>query len=302
MTTCAYCTLNPPIANSHVVPAFVVRHIKENNPEKFILNSWEFRKLQDGLKGPYLCKACDNVVFSGWENHFKKAVSDPIQTGKTAAWTDEDSLRFVLSVAFRYMIHFLETSPIEANRERNRHFRDLTREALADLTVLDSKLFIYPYQYRPIMSGCGFAPGVNHFLQLGFQCLSLASEDSLPQALAMFLPGMIILITDGSLAGTADCDLLNPESLALAKPADFSNANLTMPEFLRVQINRAVGDTQANQKGMGLWGEIDYGADKLAHPDRQLYTSQARDSELQAWQRKNCRNTEGKERASEEGK
>jgi hypothetical protein len=28
-------------------------------------------------------------------------------------------------------------------------------------------------------------------------------------------------------------------------------------------------------------GEIDYGEDKLAHPDRQLYLAQARDSELQ---------------------
>jgi hypothetical protein len=57
-----------------------------------------------------------------------------------------------------------------------------------------------------------------------------------------------------------------------------------MPVFLRVLINRGVGETPATQKAAGLWGEIDYRADKLAHPDRQLYTSQARDSELQAWQ------------------
>src|SRR5580692_10552173 len=91
MTTCAYCGIDPPIENSHVVPAFVVRHIKDNNPEKFILNSWDFSKLRDGLKGPYLCAACDNVTFSGWENHFKKAVFGPVQAGKPAAWSGTQS-------------------------------------------------------------------------------------------------------------------------------------------------------------------------------------------------------------------
>ena len=289
MTTCAYCGVDPPIENSHVVPAFVVRHIKDNNPEKFILNSWEFRKLQDGLKGPYLCAACDNVTFSGWENHFKKAVFGPVQAGKPAAWSDEDPIRFVLSVAFRYMVHFLETSPSEANRERNTDFRDLTKQALDDLTMLDSKLFIYPYQCRPIVSECGFIPGVNHFLRLGFHCVSLAAEDSLPRALTLFLPGLIVLITDKSLLGLPGCDLVSPESLTAGSTIDFGNANLAMPVLLRVLINRGVGQTIANQKAARLWGEIDYGGDKLAHPDRQLYLAQARDSELQAWQRENCR-------------
>jgi hypothetical protein len=85
MMTCAFCRLDPPIPNSHVVPAFIVRHIKENSPEKFVLNSWEFKKLQDGLKGPYLCARCDNVVFSGWENHFKRAVFDPVQAATAAS-------------------------------------------------------------------------------------------------------------------------------------------------------------------------------------------------------------------------
>jgi hypothetical protein len=85
MTTCAYCQIDPLIPKSHVVPAFVVRHIKDNNPEKFILNSWEFRKLQEGLKARYLCAPCDNVTFSVRENHFKRAVFDPVQAGKRAA-------------------------------------------------------------------------------------------------------------------------------------------------------------------------------------------------------------------------
>ena len=287
--TCAYCAVNSPIDNSHVVPAFVVRHIKANSPEGFLLNSWAYRKAQDGLKGPYLCAQCDNVVFSGWENYFKKAVFDPVLAGNRARWADEDAIRFVLSVAFRYMVHFLETSPHAANQQRNEAFRDLTKQALSDLTILDHKLFVYPYECRPITSDCGFLPGINHVLQLGFQCRSLAAEGSLPQALVMFLPGMIILLTDGDLNAANDPDLPNPTSLAVGQATDLSNANPTMPHFLRSIINEAVGQTTGHQKSMELWGEIDYGADKLANPERQLYKAQALDSQLQAWQKEHCR-------------
>ena len=144
MTSCAYCNANPPIENSHVVPAFIVRFLKNNNPSEFILNSWAYRKAQDGLKGPYLCAPCDNVLFSGWENQFKKRVFDPVQNGQKADWQDESCIRFLLSVAFRYTVHFLETSPHEANAANNLLFRDLTHKAMDDLAMLDSQLFIYP--------------------------------------------------------------------------------------------------------------------------------------------------------------
>src|SRR5262245_30062870 len=110
MTVCAFCNTNPPIANSHVVPAFIVRFIKNNSPSGFLLNSWAPRTQQDGIKGPYLCANCDNVVFSKWENYFKHHVFDREQAKGNGAWETEDSIRFVLSVAFRYTIHFLETS------------------------------------------------------------------------------------------------------------------------------------------------------------------------------------------------
>jgi hypothetical protein len=289
MMTCAYCTINPTIENSHIIPAFVVRHIKANSPGGFLLNSWDYKKLQDGLKGPYLCAQCDNVLFSGWENHFKKAVFDPVQNGQFARWADEDSIRFVLSVVFRYMTHFLETAPSKANRQMNTRFRDLTKKALGDLAILDSKLFLYPYQYRPIVNNCHFMPGVNHFLQLGFNCLRLCAEGALPEAVALFLPSIILLATADDLAAVNDRDLPNPISLSVSNAVDFGNANLTMSQFLRGPINQAVGETTGHQKGIGLWRQINYVKDKLANPQRQLYRAQELDSRLQIWQRKHCR-------------
>ena len=291
MTLCAFCNANPPIPESHVVPRFVVRHIKANSPGNSILNSWEYRKMQDGLKGPYLCKQCDNVVFSRWENHFKKAVFDPVQDGKPGRWADDNSIRFLLAVAFRYMIHFAETSPVEANRLRNLYFRDLLRRALDDLTLLGSKLFLYPYQYRPIVAECGFMPGINHFLQLGFQCHSLAAEDNLPQSLLLYLPGMMILFADGDLSLPKDPDFLDPVLLTPGASAAFSSANLTMPHFLRPLLNQAVGQTMGHQKSMAMWETIEWKQDKTANPNKKVYVAQALDSELLSWQKQNCPQT-----------
>jgi hypothetical protein len=287
MDACAYCKTHPSIENSHIVPAYIVRHLKANSPG-FILDSWVHEKKQDGLKGPYLCMECDNVLFSGWENHFKSTVFDAIQGGQPAQWDEQNSIRFILSVAFRFTVHFLESSPHEANKRINLDFRDLFKQALIDLSVLDSRLYIYPYQCRPILTGCGFVPGLNHFLQLGLQCQPLPAEGSLPQALAMFLPGMIILFTDGDVGTARDPDFLNPTSLALGKNVDYGNVNLTMPQFLKPILNQAVGHTTGHQKSMGMWNSIQYKADKLANPNRQLYKSQAWNSQLKTWQLANC--------------
>ncbi len=243
--------------------------------------------MQDGLKGAYLCQQCDNVVFSGWENDFKKVVFDLVQEGKPGRWTGENSIRFLLAVAFRYMVHFLETSPSEANRQRNLYFRDLLRQALEDLTLLNLKLFLYPYQYRPIIAECGFLPGINHFLQLGFHCQSLAAEGNLPQALLLYLPGMMILFTDGDLSFSKSPNFPNPISLVPSSGVDFSNANLTMPQFLLRQLNQAVGQATGHQKGMKMW-KFEWQQDKIEHPSKKVYTAYVLDSELRAWQKENC--------------
>lgn len=288
MTLCAFCNANPPIAESHVVPKFIVRYIKANGPGTFLLDSWEYKKMQDGLKGPYLCAHCDNVVFSAWENHFKKAVFDPVNDAKPGRWAEDESIRFVLAVAFRYMVHFAETSPSQANGARNLYFKDLLRHALDDLKVVGSKLFLYPYQYRPIVADCGFLPGINHFLQLAFQCQSLAAEGNLPQALLLYLPGMLVLLADGDLSLVGDSDLMNPSSLTPGTNGDFSEVNLTMPQFLRPLLNQAVGQTTGHQKSMGMWETIEWKQDKSANPSKRVYIAQALDMELLNWQKQNC--------------
>lgn len=287
MKQCAFCTFQPPIRNSHVVPAFIVRFLKANSPTGFLLNSWARSTQLDGFKGPYLCRNCDNVVFSQWENRFKQLVFDRLQAGNPGIWEDPDCVRLLLSIAFRYAIHFLETSPMQVNAANNQKFADLTRRALQNLNLVNSQIFLYPYAYQPIVLGCEFLPGVNQFLRTGFSAQSLPSEPPLPDGFLLMMPSMIILFTDSALR-SPDCAPLLPTPLVPSQPLAPTSMNTAMPLFLETILNRGVGQTQAHQKDIGFWGRIHYGLDKRLNPNKAVYKAQAADQQLRSWQQINC--------------
>ena len=99
---------------------------------------------------------------------------------------------------------------------------------------------------------------------------------------------MMILFAAEDLSLSRDPDFLNPISLTPGSSGDFSNANLTMPQFLRPLLNQAVGQTTGHQKSMEMWETIEWKQDKIANPTKRVYTAQALDSELLAWQKETC--------------
>lgn len=286
---CHFCNLNPPITNSHVVPKFIVKYIKQNSPVGFLLNSWSMRKAQDGIIGPYLCNSCDNVLFSGWENHFKKTVFDCADCD-SASWSDCESIKFILSIIFRYTVHFLETSPTTLNKENNERFKKLSYDAINNLSSVGSSIFIYPYVFRPITSNCKFTPGINHFLNLAFHAISLPKEEDLPNAFLVILPSILILATDSDLSNVAGNKLVNIKDLRLSPSISVKTSNTNLPEFVAPILNKCIGQTQGHQRTMRLWNRIAYGADKLLYPNKMAYKSQKWDTELLLWQQTNCTN------------
>jgi len=289
MMNCRFCNQHPPIQNSHVVSKFIVQYIKMNSPSGFLLNSWSMKRAQDGIKGPYLCHECDNVLFSDWENHFKLRVFD-CNPPQALALSDEKSIKFILSIAFRYAIHFLETSPISANVQNNEIFKRLTYNAINNTKIVGEEIFIYPYSFKPVTNSCQLIPGVNHFLNLSSHAVSLPAEEGLPNAFLLILPSMLFLQTDGNLKEAPANELINLEDLRPLVPLNLSLVNTNMPLFVAPIINRGIGQTQAHQRNMNLWNKIAYGADKLLHPNKMIYRAQKWDSNLLAWQRKNCAN------------
>ena len=72
MRICKYCNKNEAIENSHIIPSFIYKWLKETSPTGFIRATNEPNKReQDGPKSPLLCNTCE-VRFSDIENAFKK--------------------------------------------------------------------------------------------------------------------------------------------------------------------------------------------------------------------------------------
>jgi len=287
MPLCNYCGAAPAIANSHVVPRFLGAYIKRNSPFGYMLNLWKTRPQFDLDKGSYLCATCDNQVFSSWENYFAQNVwLDPLNA--RSQWGDGRTINFLVSLAYRYAIHFLATSPMTTSRPYSTFFRDLSGKALKVNTEIGRSLFVYPYVQRPITSTCELLPGINHFLNLALHGLSLPPEGDLPNAMLVIIPKISVLFTDRDLGACADNTIRSPTHLSIGATFDPSTQNVGMPLFLSSILNRYVGQGQGHQKQLGLWKRLAYGTDRLLNPNKMCYVANMEDQELLNWQKENC--------------
>lgn len=72
MEICKYCKEKEAIRNSHIIPSFVYKWIKETAATGYMRNNCEPNlRQQDGPKAPLLCVDCEKL-FSKVENSFKK--------------------------------------------------------------------------------------------------------------------------------------------------------------------------------------------------------------------------------------
>lgn len=284
---CRYCNSAPPIRESHVVPRFMGEHIKRNSPFGHLLNTWCRKPVFDLHKGPYLCATCDNELFSSWENFFSKSIwCDPL--APNAKWSDERSIKFALSLAYRYAIHFIETSPIATHKPYSEFMRDLTRTALKDNSHVDRNIFIYPYIHRAISAECSLIHGVNHLLSLAVHAENLPQEGDLPNSMLVVVPKVIFLFCDRNLSACSDNKITNPSSLSVGAAFNATTANANMPVFISSVLNRIIGQGQAQQKQLGRWKRMAYGTDKLLNPKKICYVAQKQDQDLLDWQKSNC--------------
>lgn len=227
------------------------------------------------------------MLFSSWENYFSQKVwPNPLHAG--SQWCDLQSINFALSLAYRYAIHFLATSPVASNRPYSEFIRDLTENALRNSSNLNNSIYIYPYVHRAITEGCTLLPGVNHLLSLAVHGQSLPQEGDLPNSFLVVVPKVAFLFCDRDLATCRDNEIANPVSLAVGRFFDAATANADMPDFIASVLNRIIGEGQAHQKQLGRWKGLAYGADKLLNPEKICYIAQEQDKALDAWQRVNC--------------
>jgi hypothetical protein len=207
---CYYCKARPTIKESHVVPKFVIKYIRENCIGDLYYN-WEHSPFAHRMIAPpYFCQPCENVTFGDhWEGPFSNQVfPDPLAAGNV--WGSDPNLSCSVLMCFRYAIHSLAYDPFEHHQPICMKFRDLAYNALQNLDEVGKSLFLYPYAYRPITESCLLKPGINNLLCLGFGDKFLLAKNGLPDSYLIQLPKILLLFSEADLAKTATAMIFLP--------------------------------------------------------------------------------------------
>ncbi|OCH41788.1 hypothetical protein [Aliivibrio fischeri] len=106
MNTCKYCGDNEAIENSHIIPSFICRWVKETSPTNVLRSSINPNvRQQDGEKEPLLCKQCEGE-FSTYERAFKKVFSQMANYRKdfpNEIKFTKETLSCITSIAWRVL-------------------------------------------------------------------------------------------------------------------------------------------------------------------------------------------------------
>lgn len=102
---CRLCWEEVPLRNSHILPAFVFRDLKKNGVTGHIrFSETPNKRVQDGLKLPWLCDVCEQR-FSAWERKFANEVVAPWSDGRNITRYSEWLLKFCVSVSWRTLMY-----------------------------------------------------------------------------------------------------------------------------------------------------------------------------------------------------
>lgn len=110
-TTCGLCRQPATLRNSHILPAFVFRWLRETSATGHIRSTDNIdQRVQDGEKKPWLCADCENLL-SRDERAFATKLFHPWQAGaytiEYQAWLQ----RFCVSVSWRVLTHCKGKNP-----------------------------------------------------------------------------------------------------------------------------------------------------------------------------------------------
>lgn len=101
MVTCALCGKMGPLRDSHIVPKFVIRYLKETAAGKIRNLEAPNRTVEDGEKHQLLCADCEEL-FSSREKYFADTVFYPYKKNRAVTFNyDERLFYFMASLSWR---------------------------------------------------------------------------------------------------------------------------------------------------------------------------------------------------------
>lgn len=178
---CAFCDSEARLRESHVLPAFVYRWLRSRSGTGHIRQTDNpNRRVQDGLKLPWLCGDCE-AQFSRYETAFATKLFHPWHGGTYQIPYDDWLLKFCVSVSWR-VLRFARGRNKEASYTE-------TQQALMDQAETSWRAFL---QNR--------APHPGEFEQhlLIFDVIEDTTVPDLPTNINRFMTGAVTLDIVGS--------------------------------------------------------------------------------------------------------
>jgi hypothetical protein len=114
LAPCRLCGETKELQESHIVPKFVFRWMKETSSTGYIRHSQQPNlRVQDGLKFYLLCGDCERRL-NQWETQFANHIFHPLTQGTTdTALYGPWFLLFCVSVSWRVLVFYIDNDYIE---------------------------------------------------------------------------------------------------------------------------------------------------------------------------------------------
>lgn len=106
MTVCKLCQNNPELVDSHIIPDFVGRWIKNTSGTGKLRNPETINKrVQDLVKCKLLCSECESI-FQKYEDYFSKNIFKPFLMSYLPEFQyDNRLLKFIVSLSWRILVY-----------------------------------------------------------------------------------------------------------------------------------------------------------------------------------------------------
>lgn len=173
---CALCKNNKFLIDSHIIPKFVVRYMKDTSATGYLrsTDNIDIRK-QDLVKVPLLCQDCENL-FSVWENRFKTEIFLPAMESQKKIFRHENwMLKFAVSISWRNLIYHYPKIEKNIPPELENYYQEaeqIWREFLLN-KITNLKTYQQHFILLDLVSSCSFHFKSNNINRYFTRCIEL---------------------------------------------------------------------------------------------------------------------------------
>jgi hypothetical protein len=165
---CELCAKHAPLLQSHVLPAFVFKWLKQAGHIRYA--EAPNRRSQDGVKRNWLCRECEDL-FNSFETPFASRIFHPYDLNRSIRIRyGEWMLKFCASVAWRSLLHLKQDQQVTQFNERqvglvDDALRTWSRYLRGEYKHTGSfELHLLPFDEIAHTGGHKFSPNINRYL------------------------------------------------------------------------------------------------------------------------------------------